>query len=106
MKRKNYSGKDLGQDFKDFFRKEKARLTKILKSKGCNNIEMNYGFYYFSGFFTSSTGQVYYFSCSDVRHFGYDKLLIRTAKDYNDFSGGSNQYSGIRHDELMNFKLY
>ena len=105
MARKNYSGSDLGQDFKDFFRKEKSRLTKIFKEKGCTDIEMNYGFYYFSGFFTAPSGQIYYFSCSDVRHFSYNQLLIRTAKDYKDFTGGSNQYVGIDKADLMNFRL-
>lgn len=105
MKRKNYSGSDLGQDFKDFFRREKNRLSKILKEKGCTNIELNYGFYYFSGFFTSPSGQAYYLSCSDVRHFGYNQLLIRTAKDYNDFTGGSNQYCNIDKASLINFRL-
>ena len=105
MARKNYSGSDLSPEFKEFFRKEKRRLTEIFKSKGCFNIEMNYGFYYFSGFFTSPTGQTYYFSCSDVRHWGYDKLLIRTAKDYKDFTGGMNQYSGIERNDLLKFKL-
>ena len=103
--RKNYSGSDLGQDFKDFFRREKNRLTKIFKEKGCTNIEMNYGFYYFSGFFTSPSGQVYYLSCSDIRHFGYNTLLIRTAKDYNDFTGGTNQYVNIRKSDLIHFRL-
>ena len=105
MKRKNYSGRDLGQDFKDFFRKEKRRLTEIFRSKGCYNIEMNYGFYYFSGFFTSSTGQVYYFSCSDVRHWNYERLLIRTAKDYQDFTGGSNNFCSVNRQDLINFRL-
>ena len=71
-----YKGSDLGADFKEFFRKEKSRLSKILKEKGCTEIKLDYGFYYFSGFFTSQSGQAYYLSCSDVRHFGYDKLLI------------------------------
>jgi len=105
MKRKNYSGSDLGNDFKEFFRKEKRRLQSIFKEKGCSNFQMNYGFYYFSGFFTSPSGQVYYFSCSDVRHWGYDKLLIRTAKDYNDFTGGSNQYCGVKKADLLSFTL-
>jgi len=105
MARKNYSGSDLGQDFKEFFRKEKNRLTKILKEKSCTKIEMNYGFYYFSGFFTAPSGQVYYFSCSDVRHFGYTQLLIRTAKSYTDFTGGSNQYCGLKKEDLINFRL-
>ena len=100
-----YKGSDLGDDFKQWFRKEKRRLTAILKEKGCADIKLDYGFYYFSGFFTSSTGQVYYMSCSDVRHFPYKQLLIRTAQHYKDFSGGPNQYSGISKEELMRFRL-
>ena len=95
MAHKNYSGSDLGQDFKDFFRKEKTRISKTLKNLGCSNIEMYYGFYFFSGFFTSKNGQAYHFSCSDVRHFGYEKLLYRTAKNYNDYTGGSNHYINV-----------
>lgn len=100
---KNYSGSDLGQDFKDFFRKEKKRISKVLTEMGCTNIDMHYGFYYFSGFFTSKSGQVYYFSSSDVRHFGYDKLLYRTARDYKDFTGGSNCY--VSTNKLSDMRL-
>ena len=89
---KNYSGSDLGSDFKSFYRKEKNRISKTLKELGCTNLDMHYGFYFFSGFFTSKSGQVYYFSCSDVRHFPYKQLLYRTAKSYTDYSGGSNCY--------------
>lgn len=99
----SYKGSDLGQDFKDFFRKEKARITKYLKEFGCTDIKMDYGFYYFSGFFTSKTGQIYYFSCSDVRHFRYNKLLYRTAKHYKDFTGGMNQYATV--DNLRDMRL-
>jgi hypothetical protein len=105
MKRKNYSGSDLSEAFKDFFRREKNRLSKIFREKGCTKFEMNYGFNYFSGFFTSPSGQIYYFSCSDVRYSGYDTLLIRTAKDYNDFTGGYNQFCGTKKSDLINFKL-
>ena len=92
---KNYSGSDLGNDFKEFFRKEKSRITKHLKIKGCTEIKMSMQFYYFYGFFTSKSGQAYYFSCSDVRHFSYEKLHFRTAKNYSDFTGGSNQYISV-----------
>lgn len=102
MTRKNYSGSDLGQDFKDFFKKEKKRITRNLKEMGCIDIKMRYGFYSFSGFFTSKTGQIYYFSCSDVRH-DYSSLLYRTAKDYNDFTGGANQFISI--DALKSMKI-
>ena len=100
-----YKGSDLGADFKAFFRKEKKRLSAILTEMGCTKIEMDYGFYYFSGFFTSPSGQVYYLSCSDVRHFGYDKLLIRTARNYKDSSGGSNEYVGVDKESIKNFRL-
>lgn len=105
MKRKNYSGSDLSNEFKTWVRKEFNRLKKILTEKGCTNIELNYGFYYFSGFFTAPSGQIYYISCSDVRHFIYDRLLIRTAKHYKDFTGGSNNYVSIDKQSLINFKL-
>jgi hypothetical protein len=87
-----YTGSDLGQDFKEFFRIESNRIKKHLKSIGCTKIELSMNFYYFSGFFTSKSGQVYYISCSDVRHFGYNQLLYRTALHYKDYTGGHNQY--------------
>ena len=100
-----YKGSDLSSEFKSFFRKEKNRLKKILEARGCTKIELDYGFYYFSGFFTAPSGQIYYLSCSDVRHFGYNKLLIRTAKHYKDWTGGMNQYCGIDAESLNNFRL-
>jgi len=101
----NYSGSDLSQEFKDFFQKEKSRISKILKAKKCTQIKMSYGFYYFSGFFTAPSGQVYYFSSSDVRYYIHSRLLIRTAKDYKDYIGGINQYCNIDYKSLMDFKL-
>jgi hypothetical protein len=100
--RKNYSGSDLSTDFKKFFRTEKSRLTKIFKAKGCTDIQMNYGFYYFSGFLTAPSGQVYYFSCFDVRD-SYTQLLIRRAKDYKDFTGGSNNFINVNEVDRFNF---
>lgn len=103
-KRKNYSGSGLGNDFKVFFRKEKKRIGDALKALGCTNLEMNYGFYFFSGFFESPSGQTYYLSCSDIRHFGYEKILYRTARNRSDFSGGTNQYVGVKELEKMQLK--
>jgi len=101
----SYKGRDLGQDFKDFFKREKRRITTNLKAMGCTNVKLDYGFYYFYGFFTSKSGQVYYISCSDVRHWGYSQLLYRTAKDYKDWTGGSNQYVGTGRGELKGMRL-
>lgn len=101
----SYKGSDLSNEFKEFFRKEKNRITRNLKEMGCTKIELDYGFNYFYGFFTSSTGQVYYLSCSDVRHFGYTQLLYRTAKHYKDYSGGSNNYIGTGRGQLKRMIL-
>ena len=105
MARKNYSGSDLSSEFKSFARKEFNRFKKLLTSKGCTNFDFSYGFYYFSGFFTAPSGQIYYLSCSDVRHFGYKQLLIRTAKTYNDFTGGVNNFIGVSDNDILNFNL-
>ena len=102
---KNYTGSDLGNDFREFFKREKKRIVEALKSKGCTDIQMSRQFYYFYGFFTSKSGQIYYFSCSDVRHFGYDKLLYRTAKSYTDYSGGGNQYVSTDKGKLSEIIL-
>ena len=99
----HYTGADLGKDFRSFFTKEKNRITKALTALGCTNIEMSRQFYYYYGFFTSKSGQMYYFSCSDVRHFPYKQILYRTAKSYKDYTGGSNQY--INKDELNTLRL-
>lgn len=103
MARKNYSGSDLSQEFKTFYRKEKKRLNQLFDVFLCTKVEMSYGFYYFSGFFTADNGQIYYFSSDDVRHYGYERLMFRTAKDYKDYTGGSNQYVGTSYEELIPF---
>jgi hypothetical protein len=57
------------------------------------------GHFYFYGFFTENKSeQVYYFNVPDVRgNDGY--LLLRTAKDYKDYTGGFNQF--IKIDENL-----
>jgi len=98
----SYKGKDLSPQFKEFFRTEKRRITENLTKLGCSKIELDYGFYYFSGFFTSASGQVYYLSVSDLRHFPYERIMYRTAKDYKDYCGGTNQYVDKNEIKKMN----
>ena len=46
-----------------------------------------------SGFFELNNGKIYYFSIGDLR---WDKIfLIRTAKDFKDYTGGSNNFLGL-----------
>ena len=103
-----YRGSDLNPAFKSFFTKQKNAIKKVLIAKGCQNIKLDYGFYFFSGFFTAPNGQIYYISCSDVRYFDYNQLLIRTAKHYKDFTGGPNQYVAVsegNYSELGDFRF-
>lgn len=87
-----YPAHGLTPEFLAFYRKEKSRITKTLTNLGCTDIRMNRGFYYYSGFFTSPTGQFYYFSICDVRWPTMDGMLYRRVKDYKDFKGQCNQY--------------
>lgn len=103
-KLKNYTGKDLGQAFRTFYTKEKKRITTALTAIGCKDVTMSRQFYFISGFFTAPSGQLYYFSISDVRYFPYKQILYRTAKNYSDYTGGSNQYVDKDNISAMHLK--
>ena len=83
---------------------EKSIVKKALKQADFTNIKFSNGHYYFSGFATKNN-KVIYFSISDVRHFpptgGDADLLIRTAKDYKDYNGGSNNYSSLKIENIQ-----
>ena len=81
------------------FKKEFSR--EILSVDG-RKPKFSVGHFYISGFFTKDK-QVYYFSISDVRYFGVSRLLIRTAKEYNDFTGGSNNEITMEKGMLKKF---
>ncbi|MCJ7770132.1 hypothetical protein MUP37_00995 [Candidatus Bathyarchaeota archaeon] len=49
------------------------------------------------GFFTLLDDQIYYFNVGDVRWFK-NRMLIRTAKHYEDYDGGSNGYVHLDKD--------
>jgi hypothetical protein len=86
------------------YSKEKSIVKKALRNAGFENIKVSNGYYYFSGFATKNNQSIY-FSISDVRHFpstgGGADLLIRTAKDYKDYTGGSNNYSSLDIEEIQ-----
>ena len=106
------------EEFKAFCRTFKSEFTKELQSINATNIVFRNGHFYISGFFTVDS-QAWYFSLSDVRGFEYglkvnpdscmNKLLYRTAKDYRDFTGGSNRYAtiepGMAEKMCWSFKL-
>jgi len=87
-------------EFKSFFRTFKSEFSKELKSIGATNIVFSIGHFDLTGFFTSETGQIYYFSLSDVRGMEFMsadriQLMYRTAQHYKDWTGGGNQWVRI-----------
>ena len=69
----------------------KREFTNFLKGKGCGEIEISKPNHFdMFGFFRAKSGQIFYFSISDLRWCKSD-MLIRTAEHYKDYTGGSNQ---------------
>jgi len=98
-------------EFLTFARTFKKEISKELTERQCTNITLSVGHFYCSGFFTSPTGQIYYFSISDVRSYNenygghFSSLLYRTAKSYQDYTGGCNQYVKFEKDMVQNMRL-
>lgn len=87
--------------YKSFHRRFKNRFKKYLESLGCTEVEVGKPNHFdISGFFTAPSGQIWYFSLSDLRWFK-DKLLIRTAKHYKDWTGGHNQYTPLKEHSFQ-----
>ena len=93
-----------GVNPKKAYSAEKSIVRKALKQANFTDIKFSNGHYYFSGFATKNNKAIY-FSISDVRHFppigGGADLLIRTAKNYKDYTGGSNNYSSLKTEEIQ-----
>ena len=98
-----------GVNPKKAYSKEKSIVRKALKQADFTDIKFSNGYYYFSGFATKNN-KIIYFSISDVRHFpptgGSTDLLIRTAKDYKDYTGGVNNYSSLKTEEIQKLSNY
>ena len=54
-----------------------------------------------SGFFKTTKGTTYYFYVGDLR-WSKGSLLIRTVKDFKDYTGGSNDYITLNEDFVKN----
>ena len=74
-------------------------LKKYIIEKTKNDFDLigwNRGHFEVSGFLKNKkNSQFVYFSCSDIRYFRnawYDNLLVRTAENEKDYTGGSNDY--------------
>jgi len=85
------SGGTTGEDFKRFARDFRKSIKEKLPERA-ELVNWNNGHYYVSGFVKRENKYVY-FSISDVRFFKddwYGHILIRTAENDKDYTGGSN----------------
>lgn len=96
------NGAYMSNEANQFARHIKAYLTSVAYNYEFNLVKFNVGHYYVSGFF-SKNGKYVYFSreierygkCVDLEK-NYD-ILIRTAKNSDDYRGGSNDYTGFKN---------
>lgn len=92
-------------EYLQWFRCFKREFTKFLTEQGASKVSIGKPNHFdMSGFFTINH-QCWYFSISDLR-WSKDSMLIRTAKDERDFTGGPNQYISLDNlsDFIRNFK--
>jgi len=87
-------------EFKSFARAFKKFIKHNLPANS-ELVTFDTGHFYVSGFILNrETSQYVYFCTTDVRHFPgewYKNLLVRSAKDSQDFRGGSNNYTDLTH---------
>jgi len=75
----------------------KKAFTKFLQSKGATKIEIGSPNHFdMSGFFTVGT-QAWYFRIEDLR-WSKDRMLVRTAAGYKDFTGGMNRFVSLTNE--------
>ena len=79
----------LTPQFSHFYKVFRRDFTDFLKGRGITKMTFNRMHFEVSGFFEMPGGQIWYFNTGDVRWFK-DSMLLRTAKGFDDFTGGSN----------------
>lgn len=87
----------------EFHRTFKRELTQALKPY-CKKIDISKPNHFdVTGFFELNDGRIFYFSLGDLR---WDKedILIRTAKGFKDYTGGSN--GCLKFDENFLDRLF
>ena len=94
------SGSYTGSDYKIFQTKYINYLKAICRENHWELVNIGRNHYCFSAFIKSSENKCVYISISDVRYFTnewYRHILIRTAKDEQDYRGGFNHYTTLEH---------
>lgn len=79
----------------------KRDFSAFLNDLGATDIQVRKPNHFdMSGFFRSASGQIWYFSISDIR-WSKQSMLIRTAQSFTDYSGGRNQWVSLIDGELI-----
>ena len=102
------SGCYTGDDYKSFQTKYINFLRSICKQNHWQLVNVGRNHYCFSAFIKSAENKCVYISISDVRFFTnewYSNILIRTAKNEQDYHGGFNHRTTLRELEIKAMEL-
>lgn len=89
--------------YTSFHRTFKREFTKLLQGLGAVSVKFFKPNHFDASGFFQINGQWWYFRLEDLR-WAKDSLLIRTAKDDRDFSGGRNQFIALNESLETNLK--
>lgn len=102
------SGCYTGDDYKSFQTKYINFLRSICKQNHWQLVNVGRNHYCFSAFIKSAENKCVYVSISDVRFFTnewYNNILIRTAKNEQDYYGGFNHRPTLKELEMKAMEL-
>lgn len=102
------SGCYTGDDYKSFQTKYINFLRSICKQNHWQLVNVGRNHYCFSTFIKSAENKCVYVSISDVRFFTnkwYSNILIRTAKNEQDYYGGFNHRTTLKELEMKAMEL-
>lgn len=102
------SGCYTGDDYKSFQTKYINFLRSICKQNHWQLVNVGRNHYCFSAFIKSAGNKCVYISISDVRFFTnewYNNILIRTAKNEQDYHGGFNHRTTLKELEMKAMEL-
>lgn len=102
------SGCYTGDDYKSFQTKYINFLRSICKQNHWQLVNIGRNHYCFSAFIKSAENKCVYISISDVRFFTnewYSNILIRTAKNEQDYHGGFNHRTTLKELEMKAMEL-
>ncbi len=102
------SGCYTGDDYKSFQTKYINFLRSICKQNHWQLVNVGRNHYCFSAFIKSAENKCIYISISDVRFFTnewYNNILIRTAKNEQDYHGGFNHRTTLKELEMKAMEL-